>query len=66
MNGYHLRGPAHRWRVKLKQAVEEASANGRDLLQDLAERLDRVIAQTREELKRATNKGTYLDCNRFS
>ncbi len=43
---------------KLKQAVEEAHANGRDLLKELGEQLDEKIAQTREELKRATTKGT--------
>jgi len=43
---------------KLKQAVEEAQANGRDLLKDLGEQLDGEIAQAREELKRATNKAT--------
>jgi hypothetical protein len=43
---------------KLKQSVEEAQANGRDLLKDLGERLDREIAQAREELKRTTNMGT--------
>ncbi len=42
---------------KLRLAVEEAQANGRDLLKDLGERLDREIAQAREELKDATNKG---------
>jgi hypothetical protein len=41
---------------KLKQQVEEAQASGRDLLKDLGERLDREIAQTQEELKRATSK----------
>jgi hypothetical protein len=43
---------------KLKQAVEEAHANGRDLLKDLGERLDAEIAQARDELKRTTNVGT--------
>ena len=38
---------------KLKQSVEEAQANGRDLLKDLGEQLDREIDQTREELKQA-------------
>jgi hypothetical protein len=42
---------------KLKQAVEEAQANGRDLLKDLGEQLDREIARARDELKRATNQG---------
>ncbi|MSQ96826.1 MAG: hypothetical protein EXR98_20045 [Gemmataceae bacterium] len=43
---------------KLKQSVEEAQANGRDLLKDLGEELDRQSAQARDELKQATNKGT--------
>jgi hypothetical protein len=43
---------------KLKQSVEEAQANGRDLLKDLCEQLDGEIAQVRDELKRETNKGT--------
>ncbi len=43
---------------KLKQAVEEAQTNGRDLLKDLGERLDGEIGQVREELKRTTHKGT--------
>jgi hypothetical protein len=42
---------------KLKQSVEEAQANGRNLLMELAERLDDEIAQTREALKRSTNQG---------
>jgi hypothetical protein len=42
---------------KLKQAVEDAQAKGRDLLKDLGERLDGEIAQAREELKRATAAG---------
>ncbi len=42
---------------KLKQAVEEAQAKGRDLLKELGDRLDGEIAQAREELKRATNEG---------
>lgn len=41
---------------KLKKAVDEAHANGRDLLKDFGEQLDREIAQVREELERATNK----------
>lgn len=36
---------------KLKQAVEEAQANGRDLLRDLADQIDGEIAQAREGLK---------------
>ena len=43
---------------KLKQAVEEAKVNGRDLLKDMGERLEGEIAEAREELKRATSKGT--------
>jgi hypothetical protein len=43
---------------KLKQAVEEARASGRDLLKDLAEQLDGEIARARDELKRVTNAGT--------
>jgi hypothetical protein len=39
---------------KLKEQVEEADANGRDLLKELAERLDRDIAQAKEELNRVT------------
>lgn len=39
---------------KLKQAVDEAQASGRDLLKELCEQLDRDIAQTQEELKWAT------------
>lgn len=42
---------------KLKEAVAEAHANGRDLLRDLGEQLDGNIASVRDELKRATNKG---------
>jgi hypothetical protein len=42
----------------LKKAVEEAQANGRDLLKDLCEQLDGEIAQAREELQRTTNVGT--------
>ncbi len=42
---------------KLKQSVEEAQANGRDLLKDLGERLDGRIGEAREELRRATNEG---------
>jgi len=43
---------------KLKQAVEEARSAGRDMLKDLAEQLDRDIAQARDELKRTTTAGT--------
>lgn len=43
---------------KLKQQVEEAQANGRDLLKELGERLDGEIAEAREELKQVTNAGT--------
>ena len=43
---------------KLKQSVEAAQANGRDLLKELCEQLDGVIAQARDELTRATNTGT--------
>jgi peptidoglycan hydrolase CwlO-like protein len=43
---------------KLKQQVEDAHADGRDLLKDLGERLDREIAQAREDLRRATSRGT--------
>lgn len=45
---------------KLKQQVEEAQASGRDVLKDLGERLDREIAQTREELDRETTPVTPL------
>ncbi len=38
---------------KLKQAVDEAHANGWDLLKELGERLDGDIDRTRQELKRA-------------
>jgi hypothetical protein len=43
---------------QLKHQVEEAHADGRDLLTDLGEQLDRDIARAREELKRATSQGT--------
>ena len=43
---------------KLRQAVEEARANGRDLLKDLGEQLDRAIAAARDELKQATATST--------
>jgi hypothetical protein len=43
---------------KLKQSVEEAQANGRDLLKDLGEQLDGQIARAREDLKRAMDRGT--------
>jgi hypothetical protein len=42
---------------KLREQVEAAQAEGRDLLGDLAERLDRDIAEAREQLKRAINTG---------
>ena len=42
---------------KLKQAIEEAQATGRELLKELAEQLDEEIAHVREELTRATNRG---------
>lgn len=43
---------------KLKQAVEDAQANGQDLLKELGEQLDKEIAHVREELARTTNTGT--------
>jgi hypothetical protein len=43
---------------KLKKAVEDAQACGRDLLKDLGERLDREIAAARDELRRETSTGT--------
>jgi hypothetical protein len=43
---------------KLKQAVEEAQANGRNLLKEMCERLDGDIAEARESLKRELSKGT--------
>src|ERR1700675_3030777 len=43
---------------KLKQSVEEAQANGQDLLKELVERVEREITHAREELKWATSKGT--------
>jgi peptidoglycan hydrolase CwlO-like protein len=43
---------------KLKQQVEDARANGRDLLKELGERLDREIARAREELNRVTSLRT--------
>jgi hypothetical protein len=42
---------------RLKQAVEDAQANGRDLLKHLGEQLDRSIIAARDELKRTTSKG---------
>lgn len=39
---------------KLKQHVEDAKTNGRDLLKDLGERLDGEIAKARVELQQAT------------
>jgi hypothetical protein len=41
---------------KLKRQVEEAHANGLDLLKDLGEQLDWDIAQAREELNRTNAK----------
>ena len=41
----------------LKQSVEEAQESGRDLLGGLGEQLDRQIAEAREELTLAMNKG---------
>jgi hypothetical protein len=43
---------------KLKQEVEEAEANGRNLLRELVERVGRKITQAREELEQATIKNT--------
>jgi hypothetical protein len=43
---------------KLKQNLQEAYGNGRDLLNELGEQLDRRISQAREELKWATEEGT--------
>ena len=43
---------------KLRQSVEEAQANGRDLLRDLGEQLDRQINEAREELKREATNGS--------
>lgn len=40
---------------KLKQQVDEAQAAGRDLIQDLVERLERDVAAARDELKRETH-----------
>ena len=39
---------------KLTQSVEEAQANGRDLLNELGEQVDTEIRQAREEFKRAS------------
>jgi hypothetical protein len=41
---------------KLKQQVEEAHANGRNLVKELVERLEADISQARNELKQATNR----------
>src|SRR5262249_9426439 len=41
---------------RLKQQVEEAHANGRDLVKELVEQLEWEIAQARDELKRAAKK----------
>lgn len=43
---------------KLKQQVEDAHANGRDLLKDLGEQLDWEIAVAQVELKRVMSGGT--------
>jgi hypothetical protein len=43
---------------KLKNAVEEAQANGRDLLKNLGEQLDSEIVKIREELARSAKRGT--------
>jgi hypothetical protein len=43
---------------KLKKQVDEAQSDGRDLLKELGERLEADINHARDELKRATNKGT--------
>jgi hypothetical protein len=40
---------------KLRLQVEEANGEGRDLLKELVDRLERDIATAREELERATN-----------
>jgi DNA repair exonuclease SbcCD ATPase subunit len=42
---------------KLKQAVEEAHANGQDLLRDLCKQLDGQITGMRNEPQRPSNKG---------
>ena len=54
------KGPKQRLRFSKSgdPKVEEAYANGRELLKELAAQLDSNIAQTREELKRALNTGT--------
>ncbi len=43
---------------KLKQEVEDAQVNGRDLLKDLSEQLDRQIDQAQDELERTKKAGT--------
>jgi hypothetical protein len=43
---------------KLKQSVEEAHANGRDLLRELGEQVDREIARTQQELEWVSNRST--------
>jgi len=43
---------------KVKQQVEEAHANGRNLVKELVERLEGEIRHARNELKQATNKRT--------
>jgi hypothetical protein len=42
---------------KLKQMVEEAHEDGRYLLKELGDKLDRDIVESRNELKRATSMG---------
>jgi len=43
---------------KLKQQVEEAHANGRNLVKELVQRLEADIRHARDELKQATSKRT--------
>jgi hypothetical protein len=43
---------------KLRQQVEEAHLKGRDLLKELADRVDREIAQARDQLRAATYEPT--------
>lgn len=44
--------------ARLRKTVEEAQANGRDLLKELGEQLDGEITAARDELGRTTNEGT--------
>ncbi len=44
---------------KLKQQVEEAQANGRDLLKELGEYVDAEITQARDELKGITTRARH-------